>query len=71
MHPSVLAVASGFTRQPHALFQHPVEIAKMVTLRGTLMLALATAMAVGQDVKLRYMPFGDSITEIICWRARM
>jgi lysophospholipase L1-like esterase len=28
---------------------------------------LATAAA--QGVKIKYMPFGDSITEIVCWRA--
>ena len=28
---------------------------------------LATAAA--QNTKIRYMPFGDSITEIVCWRA--
>lgn len=31
--------------------------------------ALAGLAAAQGDVKLRYMPFGDSITEIICWRA--
>jgi lysophospholipase L1-like esterase len=40
----------------------------MVGVRNLLSLALASV-AIAQDVKLRYMPFGDSITEIICWRA--
>jgi lysophospholipase L1-like esterase len=31
----------------------------------------AAATVSAQDVKLRYMPFGDSITEIICWRAKL
>ncbi|TRX91702.1 hypothetical protein FHL15_007484 [Xylaria flabelliformis] len=31
---------------------------------------LASTVA-GQNTTLRYMPFGDSITEIICWRAML
>lgn len=27
------------------------------------------AVATAQNATLRYMPFGDSITEIVCWRA--
>jgi lysophospholipase L1-like esterase len=33
--------------------------------------ALLAGAAVAQNVTLRYMPFGDSITEIICWRAML
>ncbi|KAJ2996356.1 hypothetical protein NUW58_g992 [Xylaria curta] len=40
----------------------------MVALR-TLASAILAGTAVAQNVTLRYMPFGDSITEIICWRA--
>jgi len=32
---------------------------------------LVAGSAVAQDVKLRYMPFGDSITEIVCWRSKL
>ena len=33
---------------------------------------LATASAVAaQNKTLRYMPFGDSITEIVCWRSKL
>ncbi|KAF1996560.1 carbohydrate esterase family 3 protein [Amniculicola lignicola CBS 123094] len=37
------------------------------------LLALATAItaATAQNTTLRYMPFGDSITEIICWRSKL
>lgn len=31
--------------------------------------ALLASVAAAQNATLRYMPFGDSITEIICWRA--
>ncbi|KAI3324217.1 carbohydrate esterase family 3 protein [Xylariaceae sp. AK1471] len=31
--------------------------------------ALLAGAVAAQNVTLRYMPFGDSITEIICWRA--
>lgn len=34
-----------------------------------LSLATLVAAATAQNATLRYMPFGDSITEIICWRA--
>ncbi|TGJ82153.1 hypothetical protein E0Z10_g6600 [Xylaria hypoxylon] len=33
--------------------------------------ALLSSAVVAQNVTLRYMPFGDSITEIICWRAML
>ncbi|KAI0505871.1 carbohydrate esterase family 3 protein [Xylaria bambusicola] len=33
--------------------------------------ALLSSVVVAQNVTLRYMPFGDSITEIICWRAML
>ncbi|TVY53614.1 Multidomain esterase [Lachnellula suecica] len=39
----------------------------MVALKPLALLALSTT-ALSQTTKLRYMPFGDSITEIICWR---
>lgn len=42
----------------------------MVAL-SSLLGALAVSGALAQDVKLRYMPFGDSITEIICWRSKL
>jgi lysophospholipase L1-like esterase len=32
---------------------------------------LATTSAQSANTTLRYMPFGDSITEIICWRAKL
>jgi lysophospholipase L1-like esterase len=37
------------------------------------LLALTTlvAAASAQTANIRYMPFGDSITEIICWRAKL
>lgn len=37
------------------------------------LLALTTLVATtsAQNVTLRYMPFGDSITEIICWRSKL
>lgn len=39
---------------------------------STLFSILATASAVAaQNKTLRYMPFGDSITEIVCWRAKL
>ncbi|KAI1356628.1 carbohydrate esterase family 3 protein [Xylaria sp. FL0043] len=31
--------------------------------------ALLSSAVVAQNATLRYMPFGDSITEIVCWRA--
>lgn len=38
----------------------------------TLLTLLATASAVAaQNKTLRYMPFGDSITEIVCWRSKL
>lgn len=43
----------------------------MVAL-STLLTALAASTAVAQTTpQLRYMPFGDSITEIICWRSKL
>lgn len=42
----------------------------MVAITIPLLLALAsTSVAQNNSTPLRYMPFGDSITEIICWRA--
>ncbi|KAJ4304682.1 hypothetical protein N0V90_000209 [Kalmusia sp. IMI 367209] len=40
----------------------------MVSFKLLPLLTLAAA-ATAQNTTLRYMPFGDSITEIICWRA--
>ncbi|KAF2637161.1 SGNH hydrolase [Massarina eburnea CBS 473.64] len=40
-----------------------------LTLLPTLLALAATAVAQNTTTPLRYMPFGDSITEIICWRA--
>ena len=34
-------------------------------------LATLAVGAAAQNATLRYMPFGDSITEIICWRAKL
>lgn len=33
--------------------------------------AVLLGAAAAQNATLRYMPFGDSITEIICWRAKL
>lgn len=36
------------------------------------LLGLATAVsAQANSTRLRYMPFGDSITEIVCWRSKL
>jgi lysophospholipase L1-like esterase len=40
---------------------------KMVSFKHLSLAALASG-ALAQNATLRYMPFGDSITEIICWR---
>ena len=40
----------------------------MVSFKLLSLLPLLGA-AVAQNATIRYMPFGDSITEIICWRA--
>ncbi|KAF2794189.1 carbohydrate esterase family 3 protein [Melanomma pulvis-pyrius CBS 109.77] len=37
----------------------------------TLATLATTTLAQNTTVPLRYMPFGDSITEIICWRAKL
>ncbi|KAI1388569.1 carbohydrate esterase family 3 protein [Hypoxylon trugodes] len=34
-------------------------------------LAMLLGASAAQNATLRYMPFGDSITEIICWRAKL
>lgn len=39
-------------------------------LKTSLITALA-AHVLAQNATLRYMPFGDSITEIVCWRAKL
>lgn len=36
-----------------------------------LALGSLVAAASAQNATLRYMPFGDSITEIVCWRAKL
>ena len=44
----------------------------MVCLRTLALSALAaTVSAQSANATIRYMPFGDSITEIICWRAKL
>jgi lysophospholipase L1-like esterase len=44
----------------------------MVCLKALTFSALAaTAAARSANATIRYMPFGDSITEIICWRAKL
>ncbi|KAF2834850.1 carbohydrate esterase family 3 protein [Patellaria atrata CBS 101060] len=40
----------------------------MVKLSGLGGLALLISSVIAQTSKIRYMPFGDSITEIVCWR---
>jgi hypothetical protein len=40
----------------------------MVSFKHLFLAALASG-ALAQNATLRFMPFGDSITEIICWRA--
>lgn len=35
------------------------------------LLATLLGASIAQNATLRYMPFGDSITEIICWRAKL
>ncbi|KAI1297994.1 carbohydrate esterase family 3 protein [Xylaria venustula] len=42
----------------------------MVSVK-TFTCALLSSAVVAQNATLRYMPFGDSITEIICWRAML
>ncbi|PSN68274.1 SGNH hydrolase [Corynespora cassiicola Philippines] len=42
----------------------------MVSLK-LLTTTLLASTTLAQNVTLRYMPFGDSITEIICWRAKL
>ncbi|KAK0622471.1 SGNH hydrolase-type esterase domain-containing protein [Immersiella caudata] len=42
----------------------------MVAL-GFFLSALVATGAVAQNTTLKYMPFGDSITEIICWRSKL
>ncbi|KAI0026197.1 carbohydrate esterase family 3 protein [Xylariomycetidae sp. FL0641] len=36
-----------------------------------LSLAALAGLAMAQNETLRFMPFGDSITEIVCWRAKL
>lgn len=44
----------------------------MVCLKTVVLSALATTAAVqSTNAMIRYMPFGDSITEIVCWRAKL
>ncbi|KAK4183899.1 SGNH hydrolase [Podospora australis] len=42
-----------------------------ITTFLSLLAAASTAAAQSQNATLRYMPFGDSITEIICWRSKL
>lgn len=43
------------------------------TMIGSRFVSLAALVgsAAAQNATLRYMPFGDSITEIICWRSKL
>jgi lysophospholipase L1-like esterase len=44
----------------------------MVSVKAlTLSTLVTTATAQSANATIRYMPFGDSITEIICWRAKL
>jgi len=43
----------------------------MVSFNLLSIAALAAATASAQNVSLRYMPLGDSITEAACWRAKL
>ncbi|KAI0391857.1 carbohydrate esterase family 3 protein [Xylariaceae sp. FL0594] len=43
----------------------------MLSIRLFTAALLAAGAALGQNTTLRYMPFGDSITEIVCWRAKL
>ena len=43
----------------------------MVAIKLLSVAALIGLAAAQTAPKLRYMPFGDSITEIICWRAKL
>ncbi len=40
----------------------------MFGLKSIPLIALLFSSALAQAPKIRYMPFGDSITEIVCWR---
>ncbi|KAI1845929.1 hypothetical protein JX265_011175 [Neoarthrinium moseri] len=42
----------------------------MVAFKAVLLIAAALGVS-AQNTTLRYMPFGDSITEIVCWRAKL
>lgn len=54
---------------PSSLAPHPP---KMVSLKALAVSALAASVsAQSTNATIRYMPFGDSITEIICWRAKL
>jgi len=44
------------------------SILKMAILKFLSLTALALSTVLAQAPKIRYMPFGDSITEIVCWR---
>ena len=43
----------------------------MVSAKLLSLVGLAVSGAAAQNATLRYMPFGDSITEIICWRSKL
>jgi lysophospholipase L1-like esterase len=40
----------------------------MFVLKSLPLIALLISCVCAQKPKIRYMPFGDSITEIVCWR---
>lgn len=43
----------------------------MVSVKLLSLAALVSAVVAQNTTALRYMPFGDSITEITCWRAKL
>ncbi|OAG14738.1 SGNH hydrolase [Alternaria alternata] len=40
-------------------------------LSAIALLAIASAQSTNNTTPIRYMPFGDSITEIVCWRSKL
>ncbi|RYN19973.1 hypothetical protein AA0112_g10915 [Alternaria arborescens] len=40
-------------------------------LSAVALLAIASAQSTNNTTPIRYMPFGDSITEIVCWRSKL
>jgi len=50
------------------MIKHQHNLSKMVRVSFATIVSALFAAAVAQETKIRYMPFGDSITEIVCWR---